>query len=72
MPTYCTSNYKNQKSHKTIKKQNDDDEEEERSDGEEELDGDVNEDIIEEPLKKRAQIDPTKKNNRNIESSNFV
>jgi hypothetical protein len=31
------------------------------SEGEEELDEDVNEDIIEEPHKKRAQIDPTKK-----------
>ncbi len=44
MPTYCTSNYKNQKSQKTIKKQNDDGKEEGMSKGEEELDEDVDED----------------------------
>jgi hypothetical protein len=44
-----------------MKKQNyDDDDEEETIKGEEELDEDVNEDIVEEPLAKRTRIAPAK------------
>jgi hypothetical protein len=45
---------KHKKVKKPIKKQNEDNEEEETSNGEEELVEDVNKDIIEELLKKRA------------------
>jgi hypothetical protein len=52
---------KTKKVKETIKKQNDYNEEEETSQGEEELDEDIDKDKIQEPLKKIAQIDPTKK-----------
>jgi hypothetical protein len=56
---------KNQKSQKTLKKQKYDDEEEKKtSKGGEELDEDVDEDLIEEPLKKRTRINPTKKSEK--------
>jgi hypothetical protein len=67
-PTYCTSNCKNQKSQKTLKNKMMTMMKKKQAKVKK---NDVNEDIIEEPLKNSAPIDPTKKN-RNIESSNFV
>jgi hypothetical protein len=66
--------YREPKNPKTLQikeKNTNDDEEEETSKDDEYFDYDVDEEIIEEPLKKRAQIDPIK-TQKNSESFKYV